>query len=106
MRNVFASELSNLALKKDGDKVVEYVASYQKLKAYVIPMKLRKEVERIVANIGSERLSYIEETMENYDRKIQKISNELRRLMFKVDHGEPLLGTCDLCPKSTVSSKC
>jgi hypothetical protein len=56
-------------------------------------------VEKLVNTIGPERLGFIEETEKNYTESLFKTSNELRRLVFTVEHGEPLQGLCQLCPK-------
>jgi len=104
LRNSIAVELSTHGSKIEKGKVVEYVTNFRRLKAYAIPKKYRKEVEKIVASILPKRLGFIEQTDKNYNESLIKFSNELRRLVFKVDQGEPLMGICDLCPKSKVLS--
>ena len=104
LRNKIGKELTFEGTKMEREKVVKYVANFQRLKTYVIPKKYRSEVEKIVAGVEPERLSFIEQTDSNYDESLIQISSELRQLMFKVEHGEPLQGVCDLCPRSKVSS--
>ena len=102
LRKTIATELSSKMPKIDGAKKVDYVANFRVLKAYVIPKKYRREVEKTVAIIGPERTDFIEQTMKKYTRSLLKIDSELRRLRYEVEHGEPLKGTCALCPKSRV----
>ena len=82
--------------------LIEYIARFRRLKEYAVPKKYRKQVEKMVANIEPERLNLIEQTGKSYTESLLKIEDALRRLTFQVEHGEPLLGTCDLCPKSKV----
>jgi hypothetical protein len=104
LRSSIAVELSTPESKIEKGNVIEYVANFRRFKAYIIPKKYRKEVEKIVANILPKRLDLIEQTEKRYGESLIKVFNELHRLEFKVDHGEPLMGICDLCPKSKVLS--
>jgi hypothetical protein len=102
LNKTLALELQTQGSKIDAAKRVEYVANFRSLKEYAIPKKYRKEVEKIIASIEPERLDFIEQTRKNYIETLLKIDNELRRLIFTVENGEPLLGICDLCPRSKV----
>lgn len=104
LENSIAVELSIDGSKIEKSKVVAYVANFRRLKSYAIPKKVREEVENIVVSTSPKRLGFIEKTHQNFDESLIKVSNGLRRLVFRVDHGEPLLGICDLCPKSKVLS--
>ena len=105
LRNEIKEDLKTNESKIEKDRMLEYVASFRKLKRYAIPKKHWKDVEKLVNRIGPERQSFIERTEENYIKSFIKINNEMRHLAFKVNHGEPLLGSCGLCPKSKVVSQ-
>ena len=102
-RNLLAESLGEYNSKIEKVKLIEFVANFTVLKSYVIPKAFRKEVEKIVKAIGPDRLSLIEKAHKNYVESLMKTSNELRHLTFVVEHGEPLLGTCEFCPKSKIS---
>jgi hypothetical protein len=104
LRNEIRKELAMHESKIEKEKMLEYVAHFRSLKRYVIPKKHWKEVDRLVCQIGPERQAFVEETQKNYNESLVKISNELRRLIFMVEHGEPLLGSCELCPKLKVGN--
>ena len=93
-------EVHNMKIEKT--KIVTYVANFTLLKQYLIPKNQRKEVEKLVNIIGAERLKIIEKANENYTESLVKTSNELRRLVFTVEHGEPLHGICQLCPTTKI----
>jgi hypothetical protein len=90
-------------MKIDKDKIVTYVANFNLLKQYIIPKNQRKEVGKLVNIIGSESLTLIEKAQKNYTEGLIKTSNELRQLVFTVEHGEPLNGNCQLCPKTKIN---
>jgi hypothetical protein len=102
LRNAIKEELATHESKIEKEKMFEYVAHFRLLKRYLIPKKHWKEVDKLVNRIGLERQAAIEQTQKNYNESLVRISNELRLLTFRVEHGEPLLGSCTLCPKSKV----
>ena len=102
LKNTLELELPNHGSKMERAMLIEYIARFRRLKEYTVPKKYRKQVEKMVANIEPERLDLIEQTGKSYTESLLKIEDALRRLTFQVEHGEPLLGTCDLCPKSKV----
>ena len=88
--------------KIDDEHLLEYIARFPNLKKYAIPKEHWKEVERLVNCITPEKQSLIQRIDANYSKSIVDFSNELRRLMYTVEHGEPLKGSCELCPKASV----
>jgi hypothetical protein len=104
LRNEIKEELKLKESTIEKDRLFEYVASFHKLKRYAIPKKHWKDVEKLVNKIGPERQALIERTDQNCAKDFVKISKEVWELAFKIEHGEPLLGSCGLCPKSKVAS--
>jgi hypothetical protein len=102
-RNELAESFGVYKPKIDQDKLIEYIGNFTLLKQYIIPKEHRKEVEQLVTIIGPERLALIERTDKNYTESLIKISNELRRLVLMVEHGEPLEGNCQFCPKIKIN---
>jgi len=98
-----AENLGVYKSKIEQEKLMDYIAHFALLKQYIIPKKHRKEVERLVSIIGPKRLALIERTHKNYIESFIKTSNELRRLSFTIEHGEPLQGICELCPKIKIN---
>lgn len=101
-RRILAESLGAYNSKMEKEKLIEFVANFTILKSFVIPKEHRKEVEKMVNVIGPERLALIEKTHKDYTESLIKTSDELRHLIFTVEHGEPLLGICELCPKSKI----
>jgi hypothetical protein len=104
LRNKIADELTPQKVKIEKYKIVEYVVNFQRLRTYPIPRKYRGVIEKIIASIEPKRMNFIKQVHDNFNESFIQISNELNLLSFKVEHGEPLEGVCDLCPKSKVSN--
>ena len=97
-RREMAESLKVYDPKIDKEKLPEYIINFN-IKKYAIPKKHWKEVEKLVNTVGPERVAFIKETEKNYTENLIKNTNELRTLIFTVEHGEPLHGLCQLCPK-------
>jgi hypothetical protein len=104
LRNEIKKELKLKEAKIDSDRLFEYVGDFHRLKRYAIPKKHWKDVEKVINKIGSERQALVERTEENYTKSYLRISKAMLELSYKIEHGEPLLGLCKLCPKSRVAS--
>jgi len=85
--------------KIDKEKLLEYIANFSTTNKYAIPKAHLGEVEKLVRTIGPGQAAFIKEIEKDYIESLIKNTNELRTLTFKVEHGEPLHGLCQLCPK-------
>jgi hypothetical protein len=98
-----AESLQAYRPKIAGDQLVEYLGTLRLIPAkYAIPKKYRKEVERIANSITQEQLVSLEKISEKHQEGVIKISKELRGLQLKVEHGDPLQGMCEFCPKARI----
>ncbi len=99
LRREISKELEVYKPKIEEKHLLEYIANYSLLK-YAIPKKHWKEIERLVNCITPEKQNLIERTNTNYQESIVNFSNDLRHLVYTVEHGEPLKGVCKLCPNA------
>jgi hypothetical protein len=97
-KSQLAERLIEFVPKIEKDHLLEYVASFE-TREYAVPKKYRGEVERLVALLGSERFKALKEVEDNYVECFVHVSKELKELMIRMEHGRPLLGVCDFCPK-------
>lgn len=79
------------------ESLLQYTGKFRSCK-FAVPKEYWKEIELIVKKITPTQLEFLEETEKKRWDRLLKIAGELRQIMLQVEHGEPLLGSCSLCP--------
>jgi hypothetical protein len=97
-RNQLTEKLKCFDPKVEDDHLVEYLADFE-IKEYAVPKKFRREVERLVSLLTPEEFITLKEIQAGYVNTLIEVSKLLSELTIKVEHGQPLLGKCELCPK-------
>jgi len=99
-------ENSELPEIKIEDNELIWLGSYQVAKGKQIEGKVKKFLECEVkgkSNMATvSKISKIEDRAIEVSRELQK---EIRKLILKIESGEPLLGGCEECPKVYIKSE-
>jgi len=67
-----------------------------------VPREHRGNMKKIANLIRQDKIDRIKDNKATTTNIYLEFTSEIERIRMKIEHGEPLLGLCDLCPKVSV----